>query len=88
MTMFRDVYNHCLLPAEQEVAHPSSCCHGDTEVAIVGHEHQHEEVADDHLDDVQYCLKHVSKAQHPLPGEINKPQNKITKIGQNLSSYP
>ena len=60
MTMFCDVYHHCLLPAEQEVAQPGPCCHGDTQVAVVGHEHQHEEVADHHLDDVQYCLKRVS----------------------------
>ncbi|KAF3821157.1 hypothetical protein GH733_011310, partial [Mirounga leonina] len=42
---------------EEEIssAGPSSYCNA--EVAVVGHEDEHEEVADDHLDDMQHCLQ-------------------------------
>lgn len=67
MAMLCDVHDHCLLPAEEEIssAGPSGYCNA--EVAVVGHEDEHEEVADDHLDDMQHCLQEVRKAQHLLP---------------------
>lgn len=60
--MLGDVDNHCLPPAEQEVAHASAGCHGDAEVTVVGHEDEHKEVADDHLNDVQQGLHEVGGA--------------------------
>lgn len=62
MAVLRDVDNHRLPPAEQEVAHAGACCHGDAEVSIVGHEDEHQEVADDHLNDVQQGLQEVGGA--------------------------
>lgn len=69
MTMLCDVHNDCLFPAEEKVPHASPCCYSNAEVPVVGHEDEHEEVADDHLDDMQHCLQEVRKAQHLLPGE-------------------
>lgn len=66
MTVFCNVHNDCLLPAEQEVTYAGSQCHGYAQVTIVGHEHQHEEVTDHHLDDVKYRLETVCQTQHPL----------------------
>lgn len=57
MTVFCNVHHYCLLPAEQEVAETCARCHGDAQVTIVGHEHQHEEVTDYNLDDVQNRLE-------------------------------
>lgn len=56
MAVFCDVNNHRLSPTKQEVAHSSTSCHSNTEVTVVGHEDEHQEVADDHLDDVQQGL--------------------------------
>lgn len=67
MAMLCDVHNDCLFPAEEKVSHASPCCYSNAEVPIVGHEDEHEEVADDHLDDMQHCLQEVRKAQHLLP---------------------
>lgn len=53
MAVFCDVHHDRLPPAEQEVPGPGSRRHSDAQPAVVGHEHQHEEVADHHLDDVQ-----------------------------------
>ena len=69
MAMLCDVHHHCLLPAEEKVSCAGSCCYSNAEVPIVGHEDEHEEVADDHLDDMQHCLQEVRKAQHLLSGE-------------------
>jgi hypothetical protein len=69
MAMLCDVHYHCLLPAEEKVSCSGPCCHCNAEVPIVSHEDEHEEVADDHLDDMQYCLQEVREAQHLLPGE-------------------
>lgn len=69
MAMLCDVHHHCLLPAEEEVSCASPRCYCNAEVPVVGHEDEHEEVADDHLDDMQHCLQEVGKAQHLLPGE-------------------
>lgn len=66
MAVLGDVDDHCLPPAEQEVAHASTGCHSDAEVGIVGHEDKHQEVADDHLNNVQHGLYEVGWAQHPL----------------------
>lgn len=61
-----DIHHHGLFPAEEEVPGARSGCHGDAEVPVVGHEDQHEEVADHHLDDVQHSLQQVGQAQHLL----------------------
>ncbi|KAK2493501.1 hypothetical protein MC885_002129, partial [Smutsia gigantea] len=45
------------LKAEEKVACASPCCYRNAEVPVVGHEDEHEEVADDHLDDMQHCLQ-------------------------------
>lgn len=56
MAVLRYVDDYRFSPAEQEVAHAGAGCHGDAQVAVVGHEDEHQEVADDHLDDVQQGL--------------------------------
>lgn len=66
MAVLRDVDHDRLPPAEQEVAHPRAGCHGNAEVGVVGHEDEHQHVADDHLDYVQCRLQEVGGAQHPL----------------------
>lgn len=66
MAMLCDVHYHRLLPAEEKVPCPCACCYCDAQVPIVGHEDEHEEVADDHLDDVQHCLQEVGEAEHLL----------------------
>lgn len=70
MAMLCDVHHHRLLPAEEKVsgAGPRGYCNA--QVPIVGHEDEHEEVADDHLDDMQHCLQEVGKAQHLLPNSF------------------
>lgn len=67
MAMLCDVHYHRLLPAEEEVPCARPGRYSNAEVPIVGHEDEHEEVADDHLDDVQHCLQEVREAQHLLP---------------------
>lgn len=62
MAVLSDVNNHSLPPAKQEVAHAGASCHGDAEVSIVGHEDEHQEVADDHLNNVQQGLQEVGGA--------------------------
>lgn len=62
MAVLSDVNHHRFPPAEQEVAHASAGCHGDAEVGVVGHKDEHQEVADDHLDDVQERLQEVGGA--------------------------
>lgn len=62
MAVLSDVNDHCLPPAEQEVAQTGAGCHGDAEVSIVGHEDEHQEVADDHLNNVQQGLQEVRGA--------------------------
>lgn len=67
MAVLCDVNDHSLSPAEQEVAHASTGRHSDAEVSVVGHEDKHQEVADDHLNDVQHRLQEMGGAKHPLP---------------------
>lgn len=67
MAVLRDVDHDRLPPAEQEVAHSRAGGHGDAQVRVVGHEDEHQHVADHHLDDVQRRLQEVGGAQHPLP---------------------
>lgn len=62
MAVLCDVHDHRLPPAEQEVAHPSTEGHGDAQVTVVGHKNKHQEVADDHLDDVEPSLQEVGGA--------------------------
>lgn len=62
MAVLSDVNDHCFPPTEQEVAHASTGCHGDAEVCVVGHEDEHQKVADDHLNDVQQGLEEVGGA--------------------------
>lgn len=62
MAVLRDVNNHRLPPAEQEVAHTSTSCHSDAEVSIVRHEDEHQKVADNHLNNVQKGLQEVGGA--------------------------
>ena len=56
MAVLCDVNDHRPTPAEQEVAHAGPGCHCDAQVTVVGHEDEHKEVADNHLDDVQQGL--------------------------------
>lgn len=66
MAVLCDIHHHCLFPAEEEVSGACSSGHGDAQVPVVGHEDEHEEVADHHLDDVQHSLQQVGQAQHLL----------------------
>lgn len=61
MTVFCNIHHYRLPPAEQKVAETCAKCHGDAQVTVVGHEHQHEKVADYDLDDVQKRLDYVCK---------------------------
>lgn len=72
MAMLGDVHHHSLLPAEEEVAGPRPGGHRDAEVSIVGHEDEHQEVADHDLDDVQDGLEEVRDAQHLLASRTEK----------------
>lgn len=67
MAVLRDVDHNRLSPAEQEVAHSRAGGHSDAQVCVVGHEDEHQHVADHHLDDVQRRLQEVGGAQQPLP---------------------
>lgn len=62
MAVLGDIDHHGLSPAEQEVAHAGPQCHSDTEIGVVGHEHEHQNVADSHLNDVQKRLQKVGGA--------------------------
>uniref|UniRef100_A0A2D4GDQ8 Uncharacterized protein n=1 Tax=Micrurus corallinus TaxID=54390 RepID=A0A2D4GDQ8_MICCO len=66
MAMLRDVNHDGLFPAEEEVARASAGGHGDAEISVVGHEDEHQEVADHHLQDVKDGLEEVREAQHLL----------------------
>lgn len=67
MAVLGYIDDHGLPPAEQEVTHASAGCHGDAQITVVGHEDEHQEIAHDHLDDVQQGLHEVARAYHPLP---------------------
>lgn len=69
MAVLCDVDHNRLSPAEQEVAHSRAGGHSDAQVCVVGHEDEHQHVADHHLNDVQHCLQEVGGAQHPVPDE-------------------
>lgn len=69
MTVLSDIDHHRFLPTKQEVSSTGTGCHGDAQVSIVGHKDQHQEVADNHLDDVQQGLQEVAWTHHPLPGK-------------------
>lgn len=62
MAVLGDVDHHRLPPAKQEVAHAGASCHSDAEVTIIGHEDEHQEVADNHLNNVQQGLQEVGGA--------------------------
>lgn len=62
MAVLGDVDHHGLSPAEQEVAHAGPQRHSDAEIGVVGHEHEHQNVADGHLNDVQKRLQKVGGA--------------------------
>lgn len=53
VTVFSDVNDDCLAPAEQEVAGPCADCHSDAQEAVVCHEDQHEQVRHAHLEHMQ-----------------------------------
>lgn len=64
MTMFRDVNHRGFPPAEDEVADACSQHNSETQPHIVGHEDEHQEVADDNLDDMQHGLNAMCPTQH------------------------
>ena len=70
MTVLSDVNDHCLAPAEQEVAGSRADGHGDAQEAVVGHEDQHEQVGHAHLEHMQQCLDQVRHTQHPLAAQV------------------
>lgn len=74
MAVLGDVNDHGLPPAKQEVAHAGTRGDGDAQVTVVSHEDEHQEVTDNHLDDVQQRLQEVVWAQHPLPERVKDRQ--------------
>lgn len=52
VTMLRHIDNERLLPAKEEVTNSSTKNNSKTQPDIVGHEDEHEEVAEYNLDDV------------------------------------
>lgn len=86
-----DINEDGLLPAEQEVAGSGPESDGHTQPHVVRHEDQHEEVADDHLYDVQKRLEAVTQAQHGGPTDITRhetllgAQNKILWVKAHLA---
>lgn len=62
------VHHRGLFPTEHEIPHTRAQDHCQTQPHVVGHEYEHEEVADYDLDDMQPCLDGVGKAQHAMPG--------------------
>lgn len=84
MAVLRDVDHHRLPPAEQEVAHSRAGRHGDAQVRVVGHEDEHQHVADHHLDDVQRRLQEVGGAQHPMPDRRRAEVNRTVISRQNI----
>ena len=62
-----DVDDSCPSPREQEVATAGAQGNGETQVHVVGHEDEHEEVADDDLNDVQQRLERVAQRQQRTP---------------------
>ncbi len=67
MTMFIDIDDNCTFPTEEEVACASSQSNGQAQPDIVRHKDEHQEVADDHLQNVQDCLYHVRQTHHCHP---------------------
>lgn len=69
MVVFCDVYYYCFFLVEEKVFRFSFCCYCNVQVFIVGYEDEYEEVVDDYLDDVQYCLQEVGEVQYLLFGD-------------------
>ena len=69
MTMFVYVDYDTPSPAEQEVADASAESDGNAEPDVVSHEDEHEEIADDDLEDVQKALDKVRHTAHLRPTE-------------------
>lgn len=53
MAVFIDVHHDSALPAEEEIACSCPQNDGNTQPDIVGHEDEHQTVADKHLDDME-----------------------------------
>lgn len=63
MAVLVDVDYDGFFPTEDKVTGASAQDQSDAEIAVVGHEDEHKEVAKGHLDDMQECLDDVSPAQ-------------------------
>lgn len=86
MAVLCDVDHDRLPPAEQEVAHSRAGSHSDAQVCVVGHEDEHQHVADHHLDDVQCRLQEMGGAKHPLPERRRAEVNTTVIIRYNTST--
>ncbi len=64
VAVFVDVDDDGATPAEDEVAASGAERDSEAEPDVVGHEDEHEEVADDDLEDVQQRLDQVRQTQH------------------------
>ena len=64
MAMFVDVDDSCTTPGEQKVAESGSDDDSDAQPDVVGHEDEHQHVADCYLDHVQQRLDCMSDAHH------------------------
>jgi hypothetical protein len=72
MTVLCHIDNERLLPSKQEVPSSSSNNNSNTQPHIVGHEDEHEEVAEYNLNDVQACLEAVQQAEHRWPAQTKR----------------
>ena len=64
MTVFVGVDHRRPLPAEQEVPKSGAESDGQTQIEVVGHEDQHQEVGKNELYDVQQRLDQVADGTH------------------------
>jgi hypothetical protein len=62
--MFGHVHDDGLFPAEQKISRSSTDDHGKTQPNIVGHEDEHQHVADYQLNYMKGSLEGVDAAKH------------------------
>ena len=67
MAVFIDIHDDRSLPAKEKVAGSSSQDDGQTQPDVVGHEDQHQTVADKHLNNMEDCLCQMRAADHRHP---------------------
>lgn len=67
VAVFVYVHHNGALPAKGKVTSTCSKSNGYAEPGVIGHEYQHEEVANDNLDHMKQCLEKVRPTQQTRP---------------------